>query len=47
MAACRSTAEIPLTDDGQTHSVRVVLGEELPRNEAQRSELGREEAQVG
>ncbi|HXM35456.1 MAG TPA: hypothetical protein VN920_09735, partial [Pyrinomonadaceae bacterium] len=39
--------EIPLIDDGKTHSVLVVLGEERPQNETEKPEIGREKAHIG
>jgi cyclic beta-1,2-glucan synthetase len=39
--------EILLTDDGQTHNVRVVLGEERSQSEAPSSEPDREKAHIG
>jgi len=39
--------QIPLVDDGQTHNVKVVLGEQQPQIETAEPELGRAEAHIG
>jgi cyclic beta-1,2-glucan synthetase len=43
----QSDGEVPLVDDGKTHHVRVVLGEERPQNEPLRPQFGKEKAHIG